>query len=205
MSVNKDLKDDIEKKNLKAIRDDLWGYIVLDPTLTKSFKTALQYCFDNGISESELYETHDGGNLNVEATKENFSKLSGELRSNFSKERLEKMKEIASIVYPPLMEEKNQKKKFALAWFDRHPDLRLILASSASALILGVIGSIAFKKQISTLSPEMTKQELEAFINAIKGNHKTVVFGTILSSVIGAGLGTTAGIMINKFSGKGSK
>lgn len=189
MTVSENLKKSIEEKNIKAVRDCLLACIVIDPSMSKSFNTSFQYCLDNGITEAELYEVHDNGNLDIEATKENFSLLCGQLRTNFSKERLEKIKEIASVIYPAVEDNKskNSEKKSVLAWFDRHPEVRLIIASSVGALVLGIAGGCLFKKDISNIDKE------------IKMIQKGVAFGIGFGSVVGAALGTTAGIVINKF------
>ena len=98
--VSKNLKKAVEEKNIVAIRDGLWSRITLDPNFTEGFPKSLEYCLNNGISESELYEIHDNRPISDEVSLENFSKLCGQLRTNFSKERLEKIKEIGRKLYP---------------------------------------------------------------------------------------------------------
>lgn len=100
MSVSDKLKTDVEAKNLAAIRDDLWSRIALDPNFTAGFPESWQYCLDNGITEAELYQEHDGRDIDLEPTGENFDLLCGQLSTNFSKERLDKIKEIGRKLYP---------------------------------------------------------------------------------------------------------
>lgn len=100
MSVSDKLKTDVAAKNLAAIRDDLWSRIALDPNFTGGFLESWQYCLDNGIDESKIYQEHDGRDIDLEPTGENFDLLGGQLRTNFSKERLDKMKEIGRKLYP---------------------------------------------------------------------------------------------------------
>lgn len=100
MSVSDKLKTDVAAKNLAAIRDDLWSRIALDPNFTGGFLESWQYCLDNDIAESEIYQEHDGRDIDLEPTGENFDLLAGHLSTNFSKERLDKMKEIGQKLYP---------------------------------------------------------------------------------------------------------
>ena len=98
--VSDNLKKSVSEKNIVAIRDGLWSRIALDPNFTDGFPESWDYCLKNGISESELYENHDNRPMSDEVSLENFSKLCGQLRTNFSKERLEKIKEIGRKLYP---------------------------------------------------------------------------------------------------------
>ena len=100
MSVSDKLKTDVEARNLAAIRDDLWSRIALDPNFTDGFPESWKYCLDNGIAESKIYQEHDGRDIDLEPTGENFDLLAGQLSTNFSKERLDKMKEIGQKLYP---------------------------------------------------------------------------------------------------------
>ena len=193
MSVHEILRDAVAKKNIGEIRNYLWSTIVLDPGFSSSFPNALKYCFDNGITEAELFEPHDGRDLNVEPTQDSFSLLGGQLRTNFSKERLEKMKEIGKILYPPI--ENKQKKANALSRFDRDDVLRLMAASSAGALVFGIVGVCLFKKDITGIDiAELGKK--------VAMVQRGVAFGFGFGAVVGAGLGAAAGIVINKIMGK---
>ena len=104
MSVSEKLKKAVSEKDLVSIRDGLWSRIALDPNFKKGFPESLEYCLNNGISESDLFENHDGRPMSDEITNENFSALCGELSTNFSKERLDKIKEIGRKLYPPTEE-----------------------------------------------------------------------------------------------------
>ena len=107
MSVSKNLKNAVTSKNIVDIRDCLWSRIVLDSNFSKGFPEIWQYCIDNGISEDELFEPHDNRPMSDELSNENFSALCGELSTNFSRERLEKIKEIGRKLYP-VTEEKTE-------------------------------------------------------------------------------------------------
>ena len=87
MSVSDKLKTDVAARNLTAIRGDLWSRITIDPNFTDGFPEGWQYCLDNGITEAELYQEHDGRDIDLEPTGENFDFLCGQLSTNFSKER----------------------------------------------------------------------------------------------------------------------
>ena len=99
ISISEEIKNYVAEKNIEGIRADLWIYIGIDPNFTKDFIKNLNYCLRNGISESELYENHDGRSMSDEVTNDNFAKLCDQLRINFSKERLEKIKEIGRKLY----------------------------------------------------------------------------------------------------------
>lgn len=100
MAVSEKLKKAVSEKNYVTIRDALWSRIALDPSFTKGFPESLEYCYINGISENDLFEKHDARPMSGEVTNDNFSNLCGELSTNFSKERLEKIKEIGRKLYP---------------------------------------------------------------------------------------------------------
>lgn len=107
MSVSEKLKNAVKAKDISAIRDCLWSRLVLDPNFTKGFPESWEYCLDNGITDSELYEPHDGRPLAEDVSDDNFSALSGQLRTNFSRERLDAIKRIGRALYPPRPDESN--------------------------------------------------------------------------------------------------
>ncbi len=100
MGIINALKSDVASRNIANIRIDLWGCIGGDPGFSKDFLENWNYCIENGITESELYEMHDNRPISNEITNDNFTLLCGQLRSNFSKERLDKIKEIGRKLYP---------------------------------------------------------------------------------------------------------
>ena len=104
MSIVNELKNDVAIKNISGIRADLWSCIAIDPNFTKDVGENWDYCLNNGIAESDLYENHDNRPMSDEVSLENFSALCGQLRTNFSKERLNKIKEIGRKLYPPTKE-----------------------------------------------------------------------------------------------------
>ena len=159
MSVSDKLKTDVAARNLVAIRDDLWSRIVLDPNFTDGFPESWKYCLDNGITEEELYEKHDGRDIDLELTGENFDLLGGQLRTNFSKERLDKMKEIGRKLYP-VNEEKSESQTSAhvdgkTKPTDKEPssdsgEAGLLLAGIAiGAVAGGIIGAAIFGKAVA--------------------------------------------------------
>ena len=99
MSVNDEVRKAIEARDIKIIRDRLWARIIIDPTLSEEFKETLDFCLKNGISEDELYEKHDGRDVNLKISEENRSELAGALRTNFSKERLEAVRKMGCMLY----------------------------------------------------------------------------------------------------------
>ncbi len=155
MSVSEKLIKAVSEKNIIAIRDALWSRITLDPNFTKGFQESWQYCLDNGIRENDLYEAHDGRNLSDEVTNDNFSNLCGQLRTNFSKERLDRIKQIGRILYPvpentTLLSATNKVNQKVYATKRNDNPKSLIIASLAvgGAFLGGIIGGIIIKKVV---------------------------------------------------------
>lgn len=134
MSVSEKIKQSVASKDIRAVRDGLWSCIVLDPNLTKSFADCWAYCKDNGISEDELYEKHDNRPMSDEISDENFSQLCGQLSTNFSKERLDKIKEIGRKLYP-LEEDKSPRKEESLV--DMIQEKKEIICGAVAGAVIG--------------------------------------------------------------------
>ena len=98
-TVSQNLQNAVKEHNIEDIRGCLWSCIAIDPTLTGKFKVSLDYVLSNGISENELYENDDGETFDLEPTDDNFSKLGGALRGNFSKKKLNDLKKIGTALY----------------------------------------------------------------------------------------------------------
>lgn len=159
MSVSDKLKTDVAARNLVAIRDDLWSRIALDPNFTGGFPESWKYCLDNGITAAELYQEHDGRDIDLEPTGENFNLLAGQLRTNFSKERLDKIQKIGRELYP-VDEEKPESQTSAHVDGKTKPtgresspdsgDSGLLLAGIAiGAVAGGIIGAAIFGKAVA--------------------------------------------------------
>ena len=160
MSVSDKLKTDVAARNLVAIRDDLWSRIALDPNFTGGFPESWKYCLDNGITAAELYQEHDGRDIDLEPTGENFNLLAGQLRTNFSKERLDKIQKIGEKLYPPVNEEKSESQTSANVKGKTEPtgkepssdsgEAGLLLAGIAiGAVAGGIIGAAIFGKAVA--------------------------------------------------------
>lgn len=139
MSVSEKLKTAVKAKDIGAIRDCLWSRIVLDPNFTKGFPESWEYCLDNGITEAELYEPHDGRPLPEDVSDDNFSALSGQLRTNFSRERLDAIKRIGRALYPPQPGDDNSAAS-ASSGTSRSYDVKQIVVSCATAAIGVAVG-----------------------------------------------------------------
>ena len=100
MAVTEKLKEAVSLRDYVGIRDALWSRIALDPNFSKAFPESWNYCLEQGILEKDLYEEHDNHPMSDEVSNDNFSALCGELSINFSKERLDKIKEIGRKLYP---------------------------------------------------------------------------------------------------------
>lgn len=104
MSVNETLRQVVEEaketSDYSKIRDRLWARIATDLSLSGDFKEALDFCIKSGIREADLYEGHDGRDVDLESSEENLSSLIGALRTNFSKERLEAVRKMGGKLHP---------------------------------------------------------------------------------------------------------
>lgn len=100
MSVSANLIKAVSERDMQTIRDCLAACIVFDPNMTRSFPDSLQYCHEHGIAEAELYEKHDGRNLECAETTEAFSTLCAELGTNFSRERIEAIRRLGRKLHP---------------------------------------------------------------------------------------------------------
>lgn len=147
MSVSDKLKTDVEARNLAAIRDDLWSRIALDPNFTDGFPESWQYCLDNGIDESKIYQEHDGRDIDLEPTGENFDLLAGQLSTNFSKERLDKMKEIGQKLYPVKDNEPSSDNGDPDKKKDWLPSL--VCGGAIGVVAGGIIGAAIFGKAVA--------------------------------------------------------
>ena len=114
MSVSENLKVAIQSRNIDDIRGGLWSCIAVDMNMTGRFKESLDYILANGISEEELFEDDDGQPFETEATKDNFSELGGLLRVNFSKKKLDALRVMGCVLYPPKVASEEPKKNQAI-------------------------------------------------------------------------------------------
>ena len=109
MSVSKNLKLAVAERNIEDIRGCLWACIAVDMNMTGKFKESFNYILENGISESELFEVDDDNDFKTEPTIENYRELGGLLSVNFSKKKLEALKAMGLVLYPPQQKEEAQK------------------------------------------------------------------------------------------------
>lgn len=110
MSVSENLKNAVDERNIDDVRGVLWSCIAVDMNMTGRFKESLEYVLANGIDASELYEEDDGKLFETEASNDNFSKLGGELRVNFSKKKLDALRTMGRALYPPTQSAEESKK-----------------------------------------------------------------------------------------------
>lgn len=99
-AVSANMRQAVANKDIEAIRDYLWACIVTDISMTGRFKTNLEWVLKH-IPVGELYEPDNNASYDTEPTKENFAHLSGMLKTNFSKEKLQALRKMASVLYPP--------------------------------------------------------------------------------------------------------
>lgn len=127
--VTDNIKKAVASKDLFSIRSYLTALIITDKTLSGNFKDCFEYCLKNGILEAQIYESHDGAELLNDVSEDNYKNLRADLNGNFSKQRVETLKQIAMQLYPPQMDKNKNSNK-------------LIYAIVAGAAIL--VGAIFF-------------------------------------------------------------
>ena len=108
MEVSQTLREQLDSKNLVGLRDILFGKLGFDISLTPDgvFEQTLSYILNHGILESELFETDDGWESPAETSEENLNAICAKLGENFSKEKLQAVRRMASTLFP---EEKKKK------------------------------------------------------------------------------------------------
>ncbi|WP_086252394.1 hypothetical protein [Campylobacter devanensis] len=98
--ISKDLQTKVEARDFNAIRLALGIGLQFDQNVFGNFTEIVGYCKAKGIELDDLYQEHDGRSVDLEATKDNFAELIGQLSTNFSRQRLEKVLEITQAVWP---------------------------------------------------------------------------------------------------------
>lgn len=99
--VDANFQKAVATKKIADIRDFLRMRLTFDhDCVSGMFIECRNYCFTQGITESDLYEKFDGRVLPTANTEENFTKLLGQLSTNFAKERIERLLEIGQAVWP---------------------------------------------------------------------------------------------------------
>ena len=100
MTVSKAMQTAVASGDIVVIRDTLWCCIAMDPGFRRKFRENWNYCVKNGITAEEIYQPHDGRDVDLDATEGNFDTLCGQLSTNFSQERLDAIKRIGKSLHP---------------------------------------------------------------------------------------------------------
>lgn len=99
--VDVNFKKAVANNRLEDIRDFLRMRLTLDHNYVSGmFVECRDYCFSHGITEAYLYEKFDGRELPLSNTEDNFTKLLGQLSTNFAKERVNCLLEIGKKLWP---------------------------------------------------------------------------------------------------------
>lgn len=94
MSLNQNFINYVAEKNIAEIRDWLWARL---STSFEMFEKEIKYCKSQGV---DIYQPHDNRDVDLPATENSYNKLAGELKTNFSKERVNALIKIGRILYP---------------------------------------------------------------------------------------------------------
>lgn len=97
--IDEKFKKAIKELDFSKVRDMLCSRLTLDHDVTGGmFHEYFEYA-KSMADENHLFEPHDGRVLSNENTEENFKLLLGQLSTNFSRERLSRVLEIAKSVW----------------------------------------------------------------------------------------------------------
>lgn len=97
--VDEKFKAAVAQRDMAAVRDGLRNRLLIDHNVSGGmFREYMDYCEQNGLADS-LYQAHDKRALPEENTEENFDTLAGQLSTNFSRDRLERVVAIAQAVW----------------------------------------------------------------------------------------------------------
>lgn len=94
MSLNQKFTNYVAEKNIAEIRYWLWARL---STSFEMFEKEIKYCKSQGV---DIYQPHDNRDVDLPATENSYNKLAGELKTNFSKERVNALIKIGRILYP---------------------------------------------------------------------------------------------------------
>ena len=179
MSVSVNLRNAVAEHNIEDIRGSLWACIAVDPNMTGKFKESLDYVLSNGISENELFDNDDGEFFSVEPNQDNFSKLGGMIRTNFSEKKIEALCKIGRVLYPPKSSNAEEIRRENVSSENGSGPQQNHQTSNTTATIGGVVLGAA----------------AGALIGKIAIGGAAAILGGL---VIGAAVGATVGTMFSK-------
>ena len=106
MSISAEFKEAISEKDKTLVRIMLKDSLLLDKTF-KDFDDMSKYALENGLSD--LYDKHNSKVFLDESqwTEDYLNEEKGSVVRNFSKERIEVLKQIINKLYPQVKEDKS--------------------------------------------------------------------------------------------------
>ena len=99
ITISKGLVESINNKVINNIRLSIGVALQFDKNLHRNYFGIIKYMESKGIRLEDLYEEHDGRDIDLPPTEDNAVELIGQCSTNFSKERFEKILEMYKIVY----------------------------------------------------------------------------------------------------------
>ena len=100
MPVTSDFKTAVQDKNVRRVRIMMKDSLIRDPSFTEFDEMSREA--EKGLGTRTLYERHDGENFSMNKSDWNKTYMNNQmvdLMSNFSRERLNHMKEVCSFIY----------------------------------------------------------------------------------------------------------
>jgi hypothetical protein len=181
-NINVTLDKALEKKDLDAIRRILSTFITADQSFSKGLlDERLRYCVRMGVSEEELFVPFDGGPLNENPTEWNidyFAKQRVRFNANFSRERLEHLRQVGKKLFPKIDREKSKDETAPGPIPRTGSRQRNNNAMLGGAIVIGGAGAVA-----------------GGIAAAVSGS--AVLGGVLIGGIIGAAVGAGAGAMLN--------
>ena len=109
MTINNDFKNAVDTKDIRLVRIMLKDSMVVDPTF-REFNSLIQYA-ENSLGE--LYDPHDNETFSSDISEWNKDLLNTEMVNvvyNFSKERIEFLKQLCRHIYSDRVETKERER-----------------------------------------------------------------------------------------------
>ncbi len=166
--VDKKFKEAVEKENIPAIRDMLKNRLLMDHDVTGGmFSECWTECKRQGITE-KLYQKPDGRSLSDEKSESNYNALVGQLSTNFSRDRLNKIISLAKVIWSE--EQSGDSPKTRPSGLTSNSPSSETTGSSSSSNER-IIGERILKERIVRVKELDTGEETNSDIG--EGTHKT--------------------------------
>lgn len=189
--INDKFKEWVDKKDVRAIRISLKNFIAADPTFNE-FDKYINYAKEKGIN---VFEAHDNkkpiNNNKDEWNKDYFNIQSIRLVSNFSRERINHLREVVKVVYKDRLNTNNSNNKQQMAP-KKDIDVDKLLHQTNKKVKLHKYASLdqknALAKSLLTSIPDVLKECANKGITDKNEFNKKLFFKVFTGEADGLGL-----------------